>query len=277
MAFPVNLDQCYLIETFGTTAGRTIPHTGDDWARKKVNGKVVAEAPDIRAVFAGTVVFAGWYGVAGNRVIIRYWFGLHGDYGHMRSIAVKVGQTVKESEKIGELGGTGKVTGPHLHYTQSTDLNRLLKGIYPYWKDPKTGRVLWASVDAWAKASGLQRPNYAIGTQDGKAALEQTEEDDMYTDNDRARDDLTHQAVARIEKSVYALTQAVNRIEADGAVNKWALVDTGNGLRRMVADLSNAVRSIPQAGPLGKVELADGEHQRIADAVIDEQRDRLAD
>jgi len=178
MAFPVDLDQCYLIETFGTTAGRTIPHTGDDWARKRVNGKVIAEAPDIRAVFAGTVVFAGWHGVAGNRVIIRYWFGLHGDYGHMRSIAVKVGQTVKESEKIGELGGTGKVTGPHLHYTQSTDLNRLLKGVYPYWKDPKTGRVLWASVDAWAKASGLQRPNYAIGSQDSKAN-NPLEEDDM--------------------------------------------------------------------------------------------------
>lgn len=280
MALPIDEGLCYLIEPFGTTAGRIIPHTGDDWARRKVNGKIIAEAPNVYSVRAGTVVFAEPHGVAGNRIIIDYG-GVYGDYGHLKAFAVKKGQKVKERQLIGMLGGTGKVTGPHLHYTEGTNLDRLLKGVYPYWKDPKTGRVLWASADAWASASGLRRPSYESDPKSSVSGVSNpnTEEDDMFTDNDRYMMTLNNKALGRIELKLSEITNQLNAIQSNTAVNKWALVDEAQGLRRMVADALNAIKSIPGAGSVTTATLAlsDEDVQRVADAVVDEQRDRLAE
>lgn len=155
MGYPVDLDYTYLVEPFGTSAGRSFPHTGDDFARKKTNGKPLQEQPDILAAFSGTVIAAGWHAQAGNRTVIRYWFGRIGVYAHQAKLLVRAGQNVTEGQKIGLLGGTGKVTGPHLHYSQYTSEARALSGIVQYWQGVK-----WASVDAWAAASGLVRPIY---------------------------------------------------------------------------------------------------------------------
>ena len=37
-------------------------------------------------------------------------------YGHLSKFRARVGQKVKRGEVIGEVGNTGKSTGPHLHY-----------------------------------------------------------------------------------------------------------------------------------------------------------------
>ena len=37
-------------------------------------------------------------------------------YGHLSKLNVRQGQHVRRGDKIGEIGSTGKSTGPHLHY-----------------------------------------------------------------------------------------------------------------------------------------------------------------
>ncbi len=88
--------------------GRRAWHTGVDIA-----------APPGRSVVAaaeGRVVFTGWNGNYGKCIIIRHDFGFETVYGHLSKILVNVGDRVKKAQKIGEVGNTGRSTGPHLHY-----------------------------------------------------------------------------------------------------------------------------------------------------------------
>lgn len=52
----------------------------------------------------------------GNCIIIDHGFGYVTRYAHLNKIEVKVGQNVARGEVIGQVGSTGKSTGPHLHY-----------------------------------------------------------------------------------------------------------------------------------------------------------------
>lgn len=52
----------------------------------------------------------------GNMVTIDHGFGYKTRYAHLSSVNVGVGQTVHRGDKIGEIGKSGKATGPHLHY-----------------------------------------------------------------------------------------------------------------------------------------------------------------
>lgn len=83
-------------------------HAGMDFA--------AATGTDIFATGNGTVVSAGWKQGYGNCVEINHGFGYLTLYGHMSKIKVRIGQKVKRGEVIGEVGNTGKSTGPHLHY-----------------------------------------------------------------------------------------------------------------------------------------------------------------
>ena len=70
----------------------------------------------IHASANGTVTYAGHRGSLGNAVFIDHGFGITTRYGHMKILNVKKGQTVKRGDIIGEMGSTGRSTGPHLHY-----------------------------------------------------------------------------------------------------------------------------------------------------------------
>jgi len=55
----------------------------------------------------------GGYGLM---VVVDHGRGLQTRYGHLSRAVVRVGQTVERGDKIAEVGETGVVTGPHLHY-----------------------------------------------------------------------------------------------------------------------------------------------------------------
>jgi murein DD-endopeptidase MepM/ murein hydrolase activator NlpD len=64
----------------------------------------------------GTVVEAGWKNGYGQTVVIDHGNGLTTRYGHLSKIEVAVGQELKRGEELGQVGSTGRSTGPHLHY-----------------------------------------------------------------------------------------------------------------------------------------------------------------
>ncbi len=64
----------------------------------------------------GRVVFTGYKGYYGKTIIIVHPQGYKTVYAHLEKIMVKKGQAVKQGERIGLLGNTGRSTGPHLHF-----------------------------------------------------------------------------------------------------------------------------------------------------------------
>ncbi|MFY9326576.1 MAG: M23 family metallopeptidase [Georgfuchsia sp.] len=70
----------------------------------------------VEAANIGTVAFAGDLGIYGNAVILDHGLGLFTLYGHLSSIAVKVGDSVAQRQILGNTGETGAAGGDHLHY-----------------------------------------------------------------------------------------------------------------------------------------------------------------
>ncbi len=70
----------------------------------------------ISAPADGVVIFAGPLTVRGNATIIDHGWGVYSGMWHQSQIDVQVGQTVKAGDVIGLVGGTGRVTGAHLHW-----------------------------------------------------------------------------------------------------------------------------------------------------------------
>jgi len=64
----------------------------------------------------GTVIFAGYREGYGNIVVIDHKFGLTTRYGHLSRIGVQLGQRVSRHDHIGDVGNSGRTTGPHLHF-----------------------------------------------------------------------------------------------------------------------------------------------------------------
>ena len=94
---------------------RTDPITGK---RAWHNGVDIAgvKGVDVRAIAAGIVTFAGTKSGYGKMVEINHGGGTVTRYGHHQALSVEVGDLVKRGQKIGEMGSSGRSTGPHVHY-----------------------------------------------------------------------------------------------------------------------------------------------------------------
>ncbi|MDX2143955.1 MAG: peptidoglycan DD-metalloendopeptidase family protein [Rhodospirillaceae bacterium] len=64
----------------------------------------------------GRVIHAGWEGNYGRLVVVDHGMGLVTKYGHLSRILVKVGDKVSRGSVLGQLGCSGRCSGPHVHY-----------------------------------------------------------------------------------------------------------------------------------------------------------------
>ncbi|MBW1712518.1 MAG: M23 family metallopeptidase [Deltaproteobacteria bacterium] len=87
---------------------RKLPHRGVDL-------RAAAGTP-VKAPAAGRILLTGFHFFAGGSIYVDHGQGLLTMYFHLAKICVKKGQLVKKGQIIGQVGATGRVTGPHLHY-----------------------------------------------------------------------------------------------------------------------------------------------------------------
>jgi murein DD-endopeptidase MepM/ murein hydrolase activator NlpD len=95
-----------VISKFGIRHGRM--HTGTDI---KLNS-----GDTVRCAFDGRVRLAKRFSGYGNLVLVRHNNGLETIYGHLKSIKVKVNDSIKAGDLVGLGGRTGRATCDHLHF-----------------------------------------------------------------------------------------------------------------------------------------------------------------
>lgn len=78
---------------------------------------VVPRGTPIKSVAAGTVTNTGDYFFAGKTVFVDHGQGLITMYCHLDEISVEPGTKLARGQRLGLSGMTGRVTGPHLHWS----------------------------------------------------------------------------------------------------------------------------------------------------------------
>lgn len=94
---------------------RIDPFTGQRAMHEGVDFNAEIGTP-IRAAAGGIVVYSDYHTGYGNMVEIDHGNGLISRYAHASRRLVKEGDVVLRGQKIGEVGSTGRSTGPHLHF-----------------------------------------------------------------------------------------------------------------------------------------------------------------
>jgi murein DD-endopeptidase MepM/ murein hydrolase activator NlpD len=93
------------------------PHSGVDFPAPA--GTPVHAAQRGRVVLAEPLYFSG------NNVIVDHGLGVYTLYGHLRSFNVKIGDAVGAGDVLGQVGATGRATGPHLHWGLTVNGSRV--------------------------------------------------------------------------------------------------------------------------------------------------------
>lgn len=84
------------------------PHSGADFS--------AAAGTPVFAVADGRVALAEEHFFAGKAVFVDHGDGLISMSFHLSEIAVGAGDEVRRGQRLGAVGATGRVTGPHLHF-----------------------------------------------------------------------------------------------------------------------------------------------------------------
>jgi murein DD-endopeptidase MepM/ murein hydrolase activator NlpD len=94
---------------------REDPFTGDHTMHSGLD-IATREGVEVVAPASGTVIFAGEKAAYGNCVVIDHGRDITTLYGHLQRYIVKPGDKVERGQHIGNVGNTGRSTGPHVHY-----------------------------------------------------------------------------------------------------------------------------------------------------------------
>lgn len=106
-----------MVEEFEYSSGpgwRRDPFTAE-WRYHRGLDLAAPEGTEVLSVTGGRVVFSGEQGGYGRTVIVEDSRGNRVRYAHLKDIHVQEGEEVQRGQKLGEVGSTGRSTGPHLH------------------------------------------------------------------------------------------------------------------------------------------------------------------
>jgi septal ring factor EnvC (AmiA/AmiB activator) len=75
-----------------------------------------AQGTEVGAVYAGHVIYTGWFKGYGNLIIVDHGNDYFTLYAHIAEILVKEGEDVRQGQRIGTVGDTGSLMGPRLYF-----------------------------------------------------------------------------------------------------------------------------------------------------------------
>ncbi len=84
-----------------------------------------AQGTPLKAPAGGRVVLAKGLYFAGNSIILDHGLGLYSQFAHLSAFKVKEGQLVQRGDLIGLTGRSGRVQGPHLHWSVRLGKSRI--------------------------------------------------------------------------------------------------------------------------------------------------------
>jgi len=97
--------------------------------RRRHSGMDIAASEGIPVIAPskGKVIELGDFFFSGNLIYMDHGQGMISLFAHLSEISVTLGQQVNKGDIIGKVGATGRVTGPHLHWSL---------GLNDTWVDP---------------------------------------------------------------------------------------------------------------------------------------------
>ena len=115
-----------------------------------LNGKI---GTPVRASAAGRVVMSSMRWGSGGTLILDHGGGLYTVYFHLSKRRVEVGSEVQRGQRIGDIGRSGRVTGPHLHFGVA------IRAAYAEGKRAGQVRSLYVDPEGfWALSLGVSPP-----------------------------------------------------------------------------------------------------------------------